>query len=229
MMIEKSAWGVYVAKMSEISSRAGMLMAEYINKHDINNLDDVIAYAYALSTRYGYAIAELACQMYEAMAEAEGVNVDPAEMADEISEEEVAQQIKGAVNKGLQLLPIVVYRLVKLRGADTTLKNAVRDGCEYQWVALGDTCAFCLAIASEGWKKATADAFKNGHAQHIHGNCDCQFMTRHKPTTELDDYDPQVYQDMLDDAAPGETKGNKIKALRKALDLAKKTVEYMEN
>lgn len=203
-------------------------MADYLNKNGAEDMEAVIAYAYALSTRYGYAIAELACQMYEAMAEAEGVDVDPAEMADEISAEEVAQQVTGVVQKGLALLPIVVARLVKLRGADTTLKNAIRDGCEYQWVALGDTCAFCLAIASEGWKKATADAYKNGHARHIHGNCDCQFMTRHKPITELDDYDPNIYRDMLDKAAPGESKGNKIRALRKALELAKKTVEYME-
>ena len=47
-----------------------------------------------------------------------------------------------------------VSRLVKRAGADTTLKNAQRDGAEFAWVPHGDSCAFCLTLASRGWQRA---------------------------------------------------------------------------
>lgn len=48
-----------------------------------------------------------------------------------------------------------VSRLVKRAGADTTLKNAQRDGAEFAWVPHGDSCAFCLTLASRGWQRAS--------------------------------------------------------------------------
>ncbi|MBR4692904.1 MAG: hypothetical protein IKP17_09110 [Oscillospiraceae bacterium] len=35
----------------------------------------------------------------------------------------------------------------------------------------GDTCAFCITLASRGWQKAGREAIKGGHAEHIHNNC----------------------------------------------------------
>ena len=78
-----------------------------------------------------------------------------------------------------------VSRLVKRAGADTTLKNAVRDGAEWAWVPHGDTCPFCITLASNGWQKASSKVLKGGHADHIHANCDCEFAIRFDHNTTV--------------------------------------------
>ena len=82
-------------------------------------------------------------------------------------------------------LPSGVSRLVKRAGADTTLHNAVRDGAQWAWVPNGDTCPFCITLASRGWQTASQKLLKNGHAEHIHSNCDCEFAVRfHSGTSD---------------------------------------------
>ena len=65
-----------------------------------------------------------------------------------------------------------VSRMVKQAGADTTQKNAIRDGAEWAWVPHGDACPFCRMLASNGWQIASKNLLKKGHAQHIHANAD---------------------------------------------------------
>ena len=90
-------------------------------------------------------------------------------------------------------LPNGVRRLVKRAGADTTLHNAIRDGAEWAWVPHGDTCPFCIMLASNGWQKASAKLLKGGHAEHIHANCDCEFAVRFDGSTTVAGYDPEKY------------------------------------
>ena len=93
-----------------------------------------------------------------------------------------------------------VSRLVKRAGADTTLKNAVRDGAEWAWVPHGDTCPFCITLASNGWQKASSKVLKGGHADHIHANCDCEFAIRFDHNTTVAGYDPDKYLKQYRDA-----------------------------
>ena len=103
-----------------------------------------------------------------------------------------------------------VSRLVKQAGADTTLKNALRDGAEWAWVPHGDTCAFCITLASRGWQRASDKALKGGHAQHIHANCDCEYAIRFNANTTVAGYDPEKYLQQYEDA------GGDINAMRRA-------------
>lgn len=90
-------------------------------------------------------------------------------------------------------LPNGVSRLVKRAGADTSLRNAARDGAEWAWVPHGDTCPFCITLASNGWQNASDKVLKGGHAQHIHANCDCEFAIRFDHRTTVAGYDPEKY------------------------------------
>lgn len=96
--------------------------------------------------------------------------------------------------------PNGVSRLVKRAGADTTLKNAVRDGAEWAWVPHEDTCPFCITLASNGWQKASSKVLKGGHAEHIHANCDCEFAIRFDHNTTVAGYDPEKYLKQYRDA-----------------------------
>lgn len=193
MQISAKTWNEYITRLSRLNQKAGQLMREYIDAHGTADTDDLVAYAYGLVTKYGEGSTELACQMYEALAEAQGVYVPAAEPAATASYSEVARMVNATKDQNPANLPNGVSRLVKRAGADTTLKNAIRDGAEWAWVPHGDTCPFCITLASNGWQKASQKLLKGGHAEHIHAHCDCEFAVRFRSDTTVAGYDPDEY------------------------------------
>ena len=193
MQITTRTWNNYIARLSRLNEAAGQKMREYIRLHGTENTEQLISYAYAVITRYGEGSAELACQMYDALAEAEGVLLPAAEPAATASYGEVARMVHATKDQNPENLPNGVSRLVKRAGADTTLHNAVRDGAQWAWVPHGDTCPFCITLASRGWQTASQKLLKNGHAEHIHSNCDCEFAVRFHSGTSVAGYDPEKY------------------------------------
>ena len=209
MQITAKTWNEYITRLSRLNQKAGQLMREYIGSHDTESTDDLIAYAYGLVTKYGEGSAELACQMYDALAEAANAGVPAAEPAEPADYGEVARMVNATKNQNPANLPNGVSRLVKRAGADTTLKNAARDGAEWAWVPHGDTCPFCITLASNGWQKASSKVLKGGHAEHIHANCDCEFAIRFDHSTTVAGYDPEKYLKQYRDA------GGDVNAMRR--------------
>lgn len=193
MQISTKAWVQYITKMAKISQKAADLMQAYVQKHGFDDDKALLDYAFALSQRYGQAIGSLSCSMYEATAAAQGVTVPTAEMADLPEYGEVAKAVHGTMKRSPVSVPSTVARLVKQVGADTTLKNAMRDGAQFAWVPHGDTCSFCITLASRGWQYMSKQALKNGHAEHIHANCDCQYAVRFDGKSGVGGYDPDKY------------------------------------
>ena len=193
MRLTAAAWNEYITRLSRLNEKAGQQMAEYVAAHGIEDGPALIAYANALVTKYGEGSAELACQMYDALAEAQGVTLPAAEPAATAEYGEVARMVNATKRQNPANLPNGVRRLVKRAGADTTLHNAIRDGAEWAWVPHGDTCPFCMMLASNGWQKASAKLLKGGHASHIHANCDCEFAVRFDGSTNVAGYDPEKY------------------------------------
>ena len=197
-----------MARLARLNQRAGQLMADYIAAHGTRDTDALIAYAHALVTKYGEGSAELACQMYDALAAAARAGVPAAEPAEPASYGEIARMVQATKASPPQMQR-GVSRLVKRAGADTTLKNALRDGAEFAWIPQGDTCAFCLTLASRGWQKASQAAIKGGHAEHIHANCDCEYAIRFDGASTVAGYDPEKYLKQYRDA------GSDVNALRR--------------
>lgn len=193
MQITAKTWNEYITRLSRLNQKAGQLMRQYIDTHGTGDADALITYAAALVTKYGEGSAELACQMYDALAEAANAGVPAAEPAEPADYGEVARMVNATKNQNPANLPNGVSRLVKRAGADTTLKNAARDGAEWAWVPHGDTCPFCITLASNGWQKASSKVLKGGHADHIHANCDCEFAIRFDHNTTVAGYDPEKY------------------------------------
>lgn len=216
MQISAKAWNNYIAKMSRISSTAAQKMLSFIANNGFDDMQAILDYAFALSTRYGKAIGALACQMYDATAAAQGADVPAAEMAELPEYGEVAKTVYGAKKTSESEVSRAIGRLVKRTGADTTLKNAERDGAQFAWVPHGDTCAFCITLASRGWQYMSKNALKNGHAEHIHAHCDCQYAVRFNSTSGVKGYDPDKYREMYDNAE-GSTPREKINSMRRML------------
>lgn len=223
-----TAWVKYVNGLSNLDKAATDKVGAYIEHgfaggfsfENSAHMRKLINYAYGISTEYGEGAAALACEMYDAVGLASGLFLEPAEPAEVADYSEVAKAIKGtAKTKNKEVVSSSVGRLVKRTGADTTLKNGLRDGAEFAWIPNGDTCAFCITLASRGWQKASLELIKNGHASHIHANCDCTYAVRFDENTKYKGYDPQKYEDMYYDAPlkEGQTASakNRVNALRR--------------
>lgn len=214
MRITEKAWAEYIRRLAGLNEKAGQLMAEYIAAHGTDDARALIAYANALVTKYGEGSAELACQMYDALAAASNVSVPAAVPAATAEYGEVARMVNATKNQNPANLPNGVSRLVKRAAADTTLHNAIRDGAEWAWVPHGDTCPFCIMLASNGWQRASKKLLKGGHAEHIHANCDCEFAIRFDGYSGVAGYDPEKYLQQYRAA------GSDVKAMRR-IDYAK--------
>lgn len=229
MQITANAWNEYITRLSRLNQKAGQLMRQYIDTHGTGDADALITYAAALVTKYGEGSAELACQMYDALAEAANAGVPAAEPAEPADYGEVARMVNATKSQNPANLPNGVSRLVKRAGADTTLKNAVRDGAEWAWVPHGDTCPFCITLASNGWQKASSKVLKGGHAEHIHANCDCEFAIRFDHNTTVAGYDPEKYLKQYRDAGGDINKLRRVNyAANKERINAQKRAAYAE-
>lgn len=216
MKISRTAWNGYIKKLAAVQSKAAGLMQKFIDTHGIDNTDAIIRYAYTLTKRYGTAAASLACEMYDAIAAAQGAAVRAAEPAETLGYAETAVVVAGARKQSAQMIAPAVSRMVKQAAADTTTRNAIRDGAEWAWIPSGDTCAFCLTLASRGWQRASRNTLKGNHAEHIHANCDCNFCIRFSRDLNVEGYNPDALLDRYY-SADGATPTEKINSLRREM------------
>lgn len=201
MTISTEVWDKYIKALRKCSDAAAKKFSAFLESAGDPAVrevrDALIEYAYALATKYGEAAAELACQMYDAVAEISGVALDPAIPAATATMEEAAKAVVGTLKTGNnEIVADAVARMVKLAGVDTTIQNAVRDNAEWAWIPRGETCAFCIALASGGWQPASRAVQKGNHAEHVHANCDCTFAVRHDRRSDVEGYDPDRYYAM---------------------------------
>ena len=217
-MISSKKWQTYIQRLAEIDQKAEDLMQEWIDANGLQDNDALIEYAYALATKYGEASGELASEMYDMMAESQGAIVPPAVPADTATIDEVARDMMYGKYHSPSQISQMVGRRVRQAGADTMVQNAGRDNAEWAWVPSGDTCAFCITLASRGWQGVSKKILKGNHADHIHSNCDCTFAIAHneKAKREYDAiYDPDKYLEMYKNA-DGRSPDEKINSLRRA-------------
>lgn len=223
MIITQKAWTDYIAKLRKLSDAAANELTDYMNVNKMligshlnpnlpqDALQDLIDHAFALATKYGEGAGTMACEMYDAIATLSGVAVPAAVPAETATYGDIAKAIHGTIlqTTDAETIAGAVGRQVKLVGVDTMMHNALRDGAEWAWIPQGETCAFCLMLASNGWQKASKKALRHGHAQHIHANCDCTYCIRFSDDLDVAGYDPDKYRDMYYDA------GGDVNAMRR--------------
>lgn len=217
MKVTRKQWNKYQKKLSSISARASSEMLSWITAQGgftAIEFEAAIAKAYALATKYGEASAALSALMYDTIAEASGAGVASAVVAETATLGEVSKAIYGGAtfSQSDDYISGIVGRLVKQAGADTTLQNAKRDGAQFAWISVGDTCAYCEMISSIGWQYASSDTIKGNHAEHIHSNCDCEFMIRFDSSSSVEGYNPNK---SLYDETEGNTLEEKVNTLRR--------------
>lgn len=228
MTISEESWVKYIDDLRKVNDEAARLMLDFMDLHrDADGLwnsrevrQALIDYAYGLSSKYGEAAAELACEMYDAMGALSDMVIPAAVPAATATYADVAKAVNGTLKRSANMENVssAVARQVKMVSVDTVMQNALRDGAEWAWIPHGDTCAFCITLASRGWQKASKKALKGGHAEHIHANCDCTYAVRFNSRTDVQGYDPDKYKRMYYDApldGQRATGKNRINAMRR--------------
>ena len=202
--MKESVWVKYLGRLRKLNDKAAQLVTAYLIEHPVMTYEDrqaLITYASAVTLKYGNGSAALAAEMYDAIAELSGAHVKAAVPAEIATVAEVARSINGTLKYGdANLVGGSIGRLVKMAGVDTTLKNAIRDRAQFAWVPHGDTCAFCIALASKGWQIASEEALNGNHAEHVHANCDCTYAVKFSDKDNYGFYNPAEYSEMYDDA-----------------------------
>ena len=218
MMISDREWRTFIRRLSAAGNRAADDLKRWVESQGglvFVERNDLIDYAYGLATKYGEAAAAIAAEMYDEVAALSGAAVPAALPAETATISEVGKAINGTLKtQNTDIISGSVYRLVKMAGVDTTMRNAIRDGAEWAWIPQGDTCSFCIMLASNGWQRASRKVMKGGHAEHIHANCDCTFAIRFDNRTNVQGYDPDRYKRMYD-SAEGATWQEKLNTMRR--------------
>lgn len=221
MYISTKDWKAYISKLRALNEAAAQKIIQYVQKNGFSNTDALIRYCHKVVETYGAGSAALSAAMYDATAIMANAAVPAAEMASVASYGEVAKTVNGVLktSSNVEELASAVARWVKKAGCDTTLMNAVRDahsnnlystgrikygkkkntGAQFAWIPSGDTCAFCLALAANGWQYQTKGAAAS-HAEHIHSNCDCNYAVRFSEDSGIEGYDPDDYREQIENS-----------------------------
>jgi len=221
MRISQRAWAQYITALRKINDAAYKVMKGYLDTYGLPTEkweeDALIDVAAAVARKYGAASATLSAEFYDKIGRLAGRTLPAALPAEAATTHEVAKAVVGTAKTGNpDIVAGAVSRLVKQQGVDTTMQNAIRDGAEWAWVPQGETCAFCITLASRGWQRASKQALKGGHAEHIHANCDCTYAIRFDGASQVAGYDPNRYRAMYYDAE-GRKPKDKINSMRREL------------
>ena len=223
--LKRKSWDRYAKRQAAQREAAADDMFEYVMDED-GELPRraVVAYGSKLAVKHGRAAAALACVWYEQVARLSGAEVDKAVPVvvsnpgriDALVAKAQPMLAAGDVEGFAKACGTAVANEVKRSASRTMVSNAKRDGAQFAWVPQGsETCAFCIAVASNGWTYARKGTVES-HADHIHPNCECEFAIRFDDSTDVAGYDPKQYEDAYDNAE-GRTSQDKINSMRREL------------
>lgn len=183
--------------------------------------DALLEVAPLLVAQYGEMAATVAADFYDQMREqAAVVGRFSAVLGDPVDVEDLRGQIRWSIDPLFSADPDPDAALGRLEqkvdeyslqpGRDTIARSAGRDPAKARWarVPVGDTCAFCLMLASRG--PAYRSAESAGKGRKYHGDCDCTPTPYWQGDQHPEGYDPdallQTYTDATKAAGSGRTR-----------------------
>ena len=223
MKFPKRAWTKYMNTLNQLNVFAAEEMREFYESIAVSGRSQaviremLIQKAWELGDLWGEASGAAACEYYEAAAALQRAQIQAATPARTATRREAAREVDKALarSRNPEVIGSTAGKLVKQAGADTIMQNAKRDNAYWAWVpGGGETCAFCIELASNGWLPASQAQMDGDHAEHIHANCMCTFAVRFGDDLDIPGYNPDIYKKIYDDA-PGATSEDKLNAMRR--------------
>lgn len=155
---------------------------EYV--YDGMTPEEVIDAAATVAAKYSYLGCELGAQWYDLCSELAGVDAEPAELP-EMDDEAIKGRTRNAFEKSQQptvqaifndFMQNVINDSIRTTGSANLWRDYERGIAGGRWcrVPVGDTCAWCMMLASQGAWYLSEESALGASPDHYHEGCDCK-------------------------------------------------------
>lgn len=167
---------------SQLKQAAVDEFLEYV--YEGMSVDELTEAATAVAEKYGMLGYELGAQWYDLCTELSGIDADPAELP-EMDADAVAGRAKSAIANAPEgssagdvfkyFLQNEVQNSIRVTGSANLWRDYERGLAGGRWarVPVGETCAWCLMLASQGAWYVSEQSALGAEAGHYHDGCDC--------------------------------------------------------
>lgn len=181
---------------------------EYV--YDGMTAEEVIDAAATIAAKYSYLGCELGAQWYDLCSELAGVDAEPAELP-EVDEETIKGRTRNAFEKSQQptvqavfndFMQNIINDSIRTTGSANLWRDYERGIAGGRWcrVPVGDTCAWCMMLASQGAWYLSEESALGASPDHYHEGCDCKAVY-HADAESIQGYSDLVkYKTMYYDA-----------------------------
>lgn len=179
--------------------------------HDGMTVEEVTTVAVRIAEKYSMLGCELGAQWYDMCSTLAGLDVDPAFLPElDVDGIETAAKVtaskvtdgKSANAAFNQFLQNQVQKSIRETGRENLWRDYERGMAAGKWsrVPIGETCAWCLLLASQGAWYLYEQSALGKEAGHYHSDCDCVAVF-HADAESIDGYtDLLSYKDKYYDA-----------------------------
>ena len=154
----------------------------YWLKQDLTK-DELIQIASAIGEKYGLLASELGAQWYDLCTQLAGINAEPAELST-MDSESIAASANAAATRAESgiiaeafgnYLQNVINESIRKTGDANLWRDYERGLAGGRWcrVPVGETCAWCLMLASQGAWYVSRESALGETADHYHRDCNC--------------------------------------------------------
>lgn len=165
----------------ELQQAAVNEFMEYV--HEGMTVDELVDAATNVATKFQRLGCELGAQWYDLCSELAGLNVERAYVED-MDPDGIAERASAAAGRATPDNPLASFnaflqdeinRSIRETGSANLWRDYERGMAPGRWarVPVGDTCAFCLMLASQGAWYLSEKSALGEEAGHYHRNCDC--------------------------------------------------------
>lgn len=147
-------------------------------------IDELIDAATAVAAKFNYLGYELGAQWYDLCSELAGIDAEPAELP-ELDTDAIAGRARSAVDNATEgattgqvfnyFLQNEIQKSIRMTGDANLWRDYERGLAGGRWarVPVGDTCAWCLMLASNGAWYLTEKSALGADGGHYHDGCNC--------------------------------------------------------
>ncbi len=201
--------------------------------------DEVIEVAARIAAKFSMYGAELGAQWYDLCSQLAGFELEPA-YTEPVDYERITARAEGAV-KDVQtpadaqavlnvFLQDLVNESIRTTGSANMWRDYERGLIPGKWsrVPVGDTCAWCIMLASQGAWYLTEKTALGDTPDHYHSNCNC-IAVYHADAESIERYDRfNEYKTMYYDAENTRMSGDYSDEMRERIAAAKARHEKIE-
>ena len=173
---------------------------------------EVIDVAVGVAQKYSMLGSELGAQWYDLCSQLAGLDVNPAELSTSNLEtldsraNAFAETVDAAATEPLQaafnnFLQNEINNSIRLTGSANLWRDYERGLTPGKWarVPVGDTCAWCLMLASQGAWYLSEESALGKESGHYHSDCNCVAVYHADPEsisgyTKLGTYKGMYYE-----------------------------------